>query len=262
MVDKLTLEGTRYGAGNRNIDDGSFSAYHRDQVVNAGVPTVAAFRLIDWEFQKCVLIREMGAIYTLDVASTEVDNGDTFIHDLMGRVYAKGAFDGASIPGPKGDPGGAFSYAFDGGSQAMADPGPGLFRLNDATPESATAMAVAADLAGGSDVSGLIMARLGSTSLIKARLVITSDANRLEFDVSGAADNGAWIELALADGVIVGTLSDEADCAVVLDPSGDRGSDGVQSSDASVTDIVAVTLAEYEALDPPDATTFYIVVSG
>ena len=36
-------------------------------------------------------------------------------------------------------------------------------------------------------------------------------------------------------------------------------SSGVQSSDSSVTDIVTLTQAEYDALSPPDATTFYIV---
>lgn len=37
------------------------------------------------------------------------------------------------------------------------------------------------------------------------------------------------------------------------------GADGVQSSDSSVTDIIALTQAEYDLLDPPDASTFYII---
>lgn len=40
---------------------------------------------------------------------------------------------------------------------------------------------------------------------------------------------------------------------------GKDGLDGVQSSDGSVTDIIALTQAEYEALDPVSATTFYII---
>lgn len=41
--------------------------------------------------------------------------------------------------------------------------------------------------------------------------------------------------------------------------NGQDGLDGVQSSDSSVTDILAMTQAEYNALDPADATTFYII---
>lgn len=41
--------------------------------------------------------------------------------------------------------------------------------------------------------------------------------------------------------------------------NGADGSDGVQSSDGSVTDILAMTQAEYDALDPVSATTFYII---
>ena len=39
-----------------------------------------------------------------------------------------------------------------------------------------------------------------------------------------------------------------------------KGEDGVQSSDNSVTDIIALSRAEYDALSPPDETTFYIVI--
>ncbi len=40
---------------------------------------------------------------------------------------------------------------------------------------------------------------------------------------------------------------------------GDAALDGVQSSDGSVTDIIALSQAEYDALSPPNASTFYIV---
>lgn len=40
---------------------------------------------------------------------------------------------------------------------------------------------------------------------------------------------------------------------------GANGLDGVQSSDASVTDILSMTQAEYDALDPVSPTTFYII---
>lgn len=38
---------------------------------------------------------------------------------------------------------------------------------------------------------------------------------------------------------------------------GNDGTDGVQSSNGSVTDIVKLTLSEYEELSPPDAQTIY-----
>lgn len=37
------------------------------------------------------------------------------------------------------------------------------------------------------------------------------------------------------------------------------GTDGVQSSDNSVTDIIALSQSAYDALSPPNASTFYIV---
>jgi hypothetical protein len=237
MTSRITLDSTRFGSGNRNIADDDFSAYHRDQVVNAGVDTVAAFRLIDWDFQKCVLVREKGAIYTYDAASTASDNGDTVLHDNLGRRYLKGAFDGAAVPGADGAPGGSFSFEFDGASQTMADPGPGLFRLNNATPESATAMALAADLADTTDVSALVMARLQSSASIKARLVITSGSNRLEFEVTAATDNTAWIQLTLDSGAIVGTIADEATCDLVFFETGEKGAAG----DPGSSDVVGTS---------------------
>jgi len=42
-------------------------------------------------------------------------------------------------------------------------------------------------------------------------------------------------------------------------PAGNNGSSGVQSSDGSITDIVRMTQAAYDLLDPPDPTTLYII---
>lgn len=51
-----------------------------------------------------------------------------------------------------------------------------------------------------------------------------------------------------------GFVGTEAEWLASLD-----GSDGVQSSDSSVTNIIALTQTEYDALSPPDDTTFYII---
>lgn len=42
-------------------------------------------------------------------------------------------------------------------------------------------------------------------------------------------------------------------------PGGD-GADGIQSSNNSVTNVITITQAEYDLLDPPDATTWYILI--
>lgn len=167
--------------------------------------------------------------------------------------------------GAAGPTGGAFAFEFDGASQTMADPGDGLFRLNHATPASATAMALSAALADASDVSALIVAMLAGSSAVKARIVIATGSNRLEFDATGVTDNADWLEIALTGGAIVGALGDEDPCEIVFLRKGDKGdtpSDAVISSDASVTDIVTVTQAAYDALDPPDATTLYVIVEA
>jgi hypothetical protein len=42
--------------------------------------------------------------------------------------------------------------------------------------------------------------------------------------------------------------------------AGDDGSDGIQSSNATVTNIIKITQAAYDALSPIDSTTLYIIV--
>lgn len=172
-----------------------------------------------------------------------VSQGETY------RIKTGGSLTTVSGPkGNKGDLGGSFAYEFDGGSQTMADPGPGLFRLNNATPASATAIALAADLVDASDVSDLIVARLQSTSTVKARLVITTGANRLEFNVTAVTDNTAWLQLTIAGGSIVGSVADEGACELVFEETGDKGDQGLNISEqfaVALFDDTAINVGGY-----------------
>ncbi|MCB1471100.1 MAG: hypothetical protein KDK08_28935 [Rhizobiaceae bacterium] len=118
--------------------------------------------------------------------------------------------------GPKGDTGGAFAYAYDS-TTTMDDPGDGYFRLNNATPASATSLALSSALASAVDVSALIAAELGGAE-IDGRVIITSGTSRLEFDVIDLAEDtsGDWLELTVANGTIVGSLSNGDPCDLVF----------------------------------------------
>jgi|GEM_PF-3009796 len=116
--------------------------------------------------------------------------------------------------GATGATGGAFSFEYDASSLAMTDPTDGKFRLNNATPESATALAISAALADATGVSALIAAQLGTP--VDGRLMVTTSGCRLEFEVTALADNGDWLQLTLANGLIAGALSDEDVCELVF----------------------------------------------
>lgn len=105
-----------------------------------------------------------------------------------------GGVDGASA---------GFRFVYDDSSTAMADPGPGKFRLNHATPASATAMALAADLSGGTDVSALVVDALRNSG----RIIVEYGDNRIEYDALPVVDNTAWLQIALSNATQVGTLS-------------------------------------------------------
>ncbi|WP_425417340.1 hypothetical protein [Oricola indica] len=136
--------------------------------------------------------------------------------------------------GATGKTGGAFSFEYDASSLTMADPTDGKFRLNNATPEDATALAISAALADATDVSALIAAQLGTP--VDGRLIVTTGTNQLEFEVTALADNGDWLQLTLANGVIAGTLSDEDACELVFTDT--------KASAAAAAAVAAQTAAE------------------
>lgn len=71
-----------------NIPDVDYRAYHRDSLI-ASIDTVANFRLKDWQLQSKIFVVEAGSIYVYQPASTEADDGDTYLRDVNDRVYEK-----------------------------------------------------------------------------------------------------------------------------------------------------------------------------
>lgn len=123
--------------------------------------------------------------------------------------------------------GAGFPFTFDGASQTMADPGPGIFRLNDATPEDATAIALPADLASADDLSAAVVSLMGSDSSVKAVITIAwGAASWLRFEATAISDNTSWLQITVQNGTIGGTLSDEQDVELIIDRTGDKGDTG------------------------------------
>jgi hypothetical protein len=153
--------------------------------------------------------------------------------DWSAAVSMRGPSGGQGVAGARGATGGAFPFAFST-TVNMVDPGAGVFRLNNATPALATAMAIDALQNGGGDVSDALVAIMASTSTVKARVVITTATARLEFNATAITDNGGWLQLTLANGVAVtGSLANGAVCEVALSRTGQKGDTGATGSNGA-----------------------------
>lgn len=114
----------------------------------------------------------------------------------------------------------------------------------------------------------------GDTVLIDnigRRYIKSTSVVRINWDASGtlagrAAYDGAakGFVYAVTDGadlvIYVKETATSGDWSNAFSWRGAAGNNGVQSSNATVTDIIKLTQAQYDALVPPNATTFYIVV--
>lgn len=102
------------------------------------------------------------------------------------------------------------------------------------------------------------------------RYIKVTSTVAVDFDDSGTLANRATHDAA-AKGYVY-AVTDGTDLVIYIKKSatsgdwssgftwrGPAGNDGVQSSNATVTDIVRLTQAAYDALVPPSATTFYII---
>lgn len=90
-----------------------------------------------------------------------------------------------------------YSYS---STTGMADPGPGLFRLNNASPASATAIAIADECGetGNPDASAFINAFDDSTSSIKGYFYIKkagSPQTFMVYAITALSDNSGWSQL-------------------------------------------------------------------
>jgi hypothetical protein len=121
-------------------------------------------------------------------------------------------------------------YAF-ASSTTMADPGTGLFRLNNATLSSVTAIAIDATSgqSGNPDVSDRLADWGVGTSTIKGTLTITngsSPATFVTYSVTAVADNTGWLQFTVAHVDSNGTFSASDNCYLHFTKTGNKGDTG------------------------------------
>lgn len=138
-----------------------------------------------------------------------------------------------------------FSFTFDGTSQTMEDPGSGKFRLNHATPASATAIAIAADLADTTDVSDAIKAMIDGGG----RLTVGTGTKVHVFDTGTVTDNTDWLQIAVSSVATAGSaLADTDACQLFFTPnSGTNAAAAAASAVAAGVSAGAALTAEANA---------------
>lgn len=110
---------------------------------------------------------------------------------------------------------------------AMADPGNGDFRLNNAALASVTAIAVddLSAFTGNPDVSAIVLSWDDSTNTVRGYLLIKSVAapqNFAVYSITGAStDNAGWTQLAVTHVASSGSFTNGAPCTFEFTRSGD-----------------------------------------
>ena len=89
----------------------------------------------------------------------------------------------------------------------MGDPGGGIFRYNNGTLGSISAIAIDATTKEGTDVSDYIATWDDSNSVVKGYITVksnvNSDATYSIFQVTGLTDNTGWLQIAVQNPVAV-----------------------------------------------------------
>jgi hypothetical protein len=116
---------------------------------------------------------------------------------------------------------------------AMADPGSGIIRFNNATPASVTAIAVNDLDADGTDQSSFIITWDDSTNTNKGTLTIRQSTVSAIYTITGLTDNAGWSELAVTYVSGSGTFSDATLLFAGFSRTGDKGADGAGAGDVS-----------------------------
>lgn len=120
---------------------------------------------------------------------------------------------------------------------SMADPGTGTFRLNNTTPNLATAAAISATSgdAGNPDLSDWIASWDASSNGVKGQLILTdtSDPNNvIIFYITGSVtDNSTWLQMTLTNVEQSGSMTDGTTYHVTFTRAGDVGSATVSDGD-------------------------------
>lgn len=115
---------------------------------------------------------------------------------------------------------------------AMADPGSGNVRFNNATLASVTAIALDDLDKNGVDQSAYIALFDDSTNTVKGTLVIrTAGGDVATFNITDLTDNTGWNQIAVTHVASSGTFSDGEDTFIGFTRAGDKGADGAGSGD-------------------------------
>jgi hypothetical protein len=117
---------------------------------------------------------------------------------------------------------------------AMADPGSGNVRFNNATVASVTAIAIDDLDKNGVDQSAYIALFDDSTNTVKGTLVFrTGGGDVATFNITDLTDNTGWFQIAVTHVASSGTFADGEDTFIGFTRSGDKGADGAGSGDVS-----------------------------
>lgn len=138
--------------------------------------------------------------------------------------------------GDRGDPAG-LKWLFDN-STSMADPGSGDFRLNNASPASATAMAISDNIGetGNPSAEAWLLTWDDSTSTVNGYLTLKDSLNPQVFAVyavGAVTNNTGWCEVALTYIAGSGSFTNASPVSIDFVRTGDKGDTGAAAIDFS-----------------------------
>lgn len=189
------------------------------------------------------------------------------VNNVYARLSVQALID--NLPeGPPGDPGAPGATGPSPGihqaystTTTDADPGAGTFRLNNATPASATAAYLDNVDAAGATVSGIIDRWDDSTNTVKGFLRVEKSGDATvwgEWNVTGSVVDGTgYRKLTLASGAGSGTFTNADVFAITFTRAGDKGADGVGTGD-----VVGPASATNNSLARFDGTTGKLLKDG
>lgn len=187
---------------------------------------------------------------TLETTIPDAEARQLWTLDPVNNVYARLSVQALidNLPaGPPGTPGATGATGPTPGihqaystTTTDADPGAGIFRLNNATPASATAAYLDNVDAAGATVSGIIDRWDDSTNTIKGFLRVEKSGDSTvwgEWSVTGSVVDGTgYRKLTLASGAGSGAFTDADVFAITFARTGDKGADGAGAGDMLKSD--------------------------
>ena len=209
-----------------------------------------------WDFQGIYKAFQMTGAYSgateYSVGDVATDAGSSYvwINETPGSGHAPPNVTYWQLLASKGDTGASGVTA--GIRQTYSttttdsDPGNGTFRLNNATPASATAAYLDNLDAGGATVSGLFDLFDDSTTTTKGYLRIQKASDPTvwaQFVVTGSVVDGTgYRKLTLSGGAGSGSFTNGDTFAITFSRSGDKGTDGTNGAGYGGTSTTSLTI--------------------